>query len=137
MKPVSRAYCARHAPGTRPSATTAALSARLQRRRRGVAVKISTWQDRVGASFTLKHVLRKLALMFGDEGAFARSSDAGEACEKKMVADRVQDRFDACLLSVEYGNNHECRQDQHQQRGSLVSPAQVVSSEQSQRHDTD
>jgi hypothetical protein len=36
-----------------------------------------------------------------------------------MVADGVQDQFDAYLLTEEDGNNHDCRQDQHQQRGSL------------------
>ena len=30
-----------------------------------------------------------------------------------MVADGVQDQFDAYLLTEEDGNNHDCRQDQH------------------------
>ena len=50
------------------SARITGFSAQLQRRRRGVSVKIFTWQAGVRATFTLKHVLRKLARMFGDEG---------------------------------------------------------------------
>ena len=42
------------------SATITGFSAQLQRRRRGVSVKIFTWQAGVRATFTLKHVLRKL-----------------------------------------------------------------------------
>jgi hypothetical protein len=45
----------------------------------------------VRAPSSLQRFCARLAPLLGDEGPFTRSSDAGEACDMKMVADGVQD----------------------------------------------
>jgi hypothetical protein len=51
------------------------------------------------------------------------SLDAGDACERNMPADRVQESLGAEFLSMEQGGHHYRRQNEPQQPFSLGSRA--------------